>query len=249
MEYSTASISRPRTKGPRPSFMLGYKREKISPKERTGLGTCWHKVFKNPVIVRGFPILARNNDERGLEIPLNIMATLGGADRATIFGDQLLIKGHATMFVPTKRVQNSVLWHFIHKENGERISFAAAKTLCPTRATIDIVDYSCLMTSRSFLGWASSVQLCTGTPDKIPVAFFGSADCSSPHQGQLPWIMEHCVLREPTILRESAHWRGSTYPAGKPLQWDQCFLLERKTSLPASRVPILTEPRSFQQVD
>jgi hypothetical protein len=248
MEYSTASIARPQTNGPRPSFVLGFKREKINPKERAGLGTCWHKVFKNPVIVRGFPILARNNDERGLEIPLNIMATLGGADRTTIFGDQLLIKGHATMFVPTKRVQNSVLWHFIHNENEERISFAAAKTRCPTRATTDVVDYSCLMTSRSFLGWASSVQLCTGTPN-ILIAFFGFADCSSPHQGRLPWIMEHCALREPTILGESAHWRGSTYPAGKSLQWDQRFLWDRRTSLSASRVRILTEPRSSQQVD
>jgi hypothetical protein len=134
--------------------MLGFRQEKISPKERTGLGkiTCGHKVFKDPVIVRGFPILARDNDERGLKIPLNIMTTLGGADRATIFGDQLLIKGHATMFDPTRRVQNSVLWHFIHNENGERISFAAAKASCPTRATTNVVDYSCLMTSRSFLG-------------------------------------------------------------------------------------------------
>jgi hypothetical protein len=151
--------------------MLGFKQEKISPEERAELGkiTCGHKVFKDPVIVRGFPILARNSDERGLKIPLNIMATLGGADRATIFGDQLLIKGRATMFDPTRRVQNSVLWHFIHNENGKRISFAAAKTRCPTRATTNVVDYSCLMTSRSFLGWTSSVQLCTGTSDKMPI--------------------------------------------------------------------------------
>jgi hypothetical protein len=205
MEYANATIAGFRAESPVPSFILGFKREKIGAKERAGLGTCWHKVFKNPVIVRGFPVLARNNDERGLEIPLNIMAALGGADRTTIFGDQLLIKGHATMFVPTRRVQNSVMWHFIQNENGDRISFAAAKTRCPTRATTDIVDYSCLMTSRMFLGWASSVQLCTGKLDKILIVFFVFADCPSSHQECLPLIMEHCDLLEPIILEEGVH--------------------------------------------
>lgn len=189
-------------------------------------------MFKNPVIVRGFPILARNNDERGLEIRSNIMATLGGADRTTIFVQPIVDQGACNNVCPNEANTKFSIVAFYTQRKCRTDIVWRCETRCPTRATTDVVGYSCLMTSRSFLGWASPVQLCTGTPYRIPIAFFGFADYSSPHQGRLPWIMEHCVLREQTILRESAHWGGSTYPAGKPLQWDQYFLLKRRTHCP-----------------
>lgn len=40
-------------------------------------GTCWQHLFQNPTIVKGYPIRARSYNERGLELPLKMMAMLG----------------------------------------------------------------------------------------------------------------------------------------------------------------------------
>jgi len=136
----------------------GYHTQTLQDGSSVRDGECWHDLFRNPVIVSGFPILARDHSERGLEIPLGIMARLGGADRATIFDDQVLIKGFSTMFVPTKRTHDSILWHFIR--HPERISYLEAKKFCS--AANVITTYSALESTRNFLGWSASVLLHTG---------------------------------------------------------------------------------------
>ena len=123
-------------------------------------GKCWQHLFRNPVIVPEFPILARDHNEGGLEIPLDMMSRLGGADRATIFDGQLIIKGFSTMFVPTARIHNSILWHLIRNENDQRISYLDAKKHCSTRNVI--TTYAALESTRNFLGWSASVLLYTG---------------------------------------------------------------------------------------
>ena len=91
-------------------------------------GTCWQPLFRNPVIVKGFPILARSHGEKGLEIPLNMMAGLGEAYRVTNFDDGLLIKGFSTLFYPTLRIDNSIQWHYLLTKTAvESSSFAAGK--------------------------------------------------------------------------------------------------------------------------
>lgn len=151
--------------GVRPVFKLDFRPENLAPEELRQNGTCWHNLFKNPVIVKGFPILAREHHKSGLEIPLNMMARLGEATRATQFDGQLQIKGFSTMFVPTQRICNSVLWHFLYNENETRMPYLPAKNGSLTCARLDTVNYSCLESTRSFLGWVSSVRLQTGKFD------------------------------------------------------------------------------------
>jgi hypothetical protein len=128
-------------------------------------GACWLPLFKNPVIVQGFPILARLQAEKGLEIPLNMMAGLGEASRVTIFDGGLLVKGFSTLFCPMKRLKRSVLWHYLFEQEGGRISYLAASDRCPERALLRNVDNACLPLSRHFLGWTSSVEIRAGTAD------------------------------------------------------------------------------------
>jgi hypothetical protein len=61
--------------------------------------SCRRSLFRNPIIVEGYPILSRNNEEKGLEIPLNIMAGLGQASRVTNFGGVLSSNGIRPCFV------------------------------------------------------------------------------------------------------------------------------------------------------
>lgn len=125
-------------------------------------GSCWHSLFRNPVIAKGYPVLARNHQEKGLEIPLNMMAQLGEASRATEFDGSLVIKGFSTMFVPTERTGNSMLWHFLYEENQSRISYLSARRHLSNQPLIDTVDFLSSNPTRNFLGWASSVVMRTG---------------------------------------------------------------------------------------
>jgi hypothetical protein len=127
-------------------------------------GTCWQPLFRNPVIVKGYPILARNHQERGLELPLNMMAGLGEAFRVTNWAGGLVVKGFSTLFSPIGRFNNSVQWHYLFEKDGGRISYLSADDRCPDRVRSSSLDAPCLPFYRNFLGWASSIEINTGTP-------------------------------------------------------------------------------------
>ena len=158
MAYSTAHIKI--VKNPITLFKIDFSISNLEVDSRSKQnGSYWHSLFRNAVIVRGYPILARAHDESGLEIALNMMAGSGQASCATIFDGALVIKGFSTMFVPMGRIRNSVLWHFLYNKDTSRISYLSARERCSRQALIDTVDVSCLEYTRNFLGWASSVLM------------------------------------------------------------------------------------------
>lgn len=126
-------------------------------------GSCWQKLFRNPVIVQGYPILCRIGKEVGLEISLEMMALLGNASRYTTFEDTLILKGFSTMFVPTASSKDSITWHFLFNEDDQiRIPYTEASRRCQIRETVDGVNASRLGSARHFLGWAVDVEQHTG---------------------------------------------------------------------------------------
>ena len=127
-----------------------------------GDGTCWHAIFRNPTIVPGYPMLARTKKEKGLEIPLNMMASLIEAAHATDFDGGILIKGFSSILIPTARIENSILWHLEYKEDGSRMAYCTGNERCLTSPGPDSVDLSLLKVSRNFLGWAPSAILRAG---------------------------------------------------------------------------------------
>lgn len=141
---------------------LNYSLHDIGLRSGDQRSICWHALFRNPVIVEGFPTANRLNGERGLEIPLPMMASLGLVERATIFDGALVLKGFCSMFVPTKRSKDSIQWHFVRSGDGTRISYLEADNVCPERLKSDSVDTNCLEYVRNFVGWVSSAALRTG---------------------------------------------------------------------------------------
>ncbi|KAH8743272.1 hypothetical protein BGZ57DRAFT_779308, partial [Hyaloscypha finlandica] len=129
--------------------------------KNTQKGTCWHALFNNPVIAKGYPIPKRGS-EKGLEIPLSYMAQLGQAYRATVFGGHLVIKGCITMFAPTLRLGNSVLWHFLFNRDERRMSYLTPEDLGLDNVSSEVVDHACLDSVRNFLGWSSHIEIHTG---------------------------------------------------------------------------------------
>jgi hypothetical protein len=150
--------------GAEATFKLTFKVEEVehNQQEPNPIGACWQPLFRNPVIVKGYPILARSWAERGLEIPLNIMAGLGEASRITNFAGGLVVKGFSTLFCPTRLVNNSIQWHYLFEKDGSRIPYVAADDRCPARLRSDDIGMTCLPQCRNFLGWASSVEIHTG---------------------------------------------------------------------------------------
>jgi hypothetical protein len=125
-------------------------------------GSCWQKLFRNPVIVKGYPLLARNHNEKGLEISLDVMASLGNATRAAVFNGTLLVKGFSTIFVPTAYAETSVTWHFLFNEDQTRMPYSEASRQCPNRISAEVINTTFVEKARHFLGWASEVAVYTG---------------------------------------------------------------------------------------
>lgn len=84
---------------------------------------CWHGLFRNPVVVLGYPISRRQQDVPGLELPLDIMAELAQTRYLNPFAGRLILKGFSTILVPTAASDTLVTWHLLHNPDGSRISY------------------------------------------------------------------------------------------------------------------------------
>lgn len=123
-------------------------------------GQCWHNMFKNPVVVKGFPIPRRPEPDTGLEISLNMMARLVRAQRADSFNGKLYIKGFAAMLVPTKSHTDLLIWHLLYNKDGTRISYL--DNTFPHTENVSPLDF---VKVRHVIGWCSEVRNYAGTKD------------------------------------------------------------------------------------
>jgi len=138
-------------------FQFKFLVEKVGKKAEPLNGQCWHSLFRNPLVVKGFPIPRRREHDYGLEIPLNMMADLTGTHRANMFKDKLFIKSFSTMLVPTEHKGDLLIWHLLYNEDGSRISYLDN----PLSHAVN-VNFSTLEISRHVLGWCSKVKNCAG---------------------------------------------------------------------------------------
>ncbi|KAF5607433.1 Pfs domain-containing protein [Fusarium pseudoanthophilum] len=138
--------------------VIGFELEqRLEPPDNEN-GHCWHGIFRNPVVVNGFPILPKWERNTGLEMPLNIMAELARADRVDQFNDKVYIKGFSTMLVPTRQFKEVIYWHLIYKEDGSRISY-----LDDDLDWDALAGFPDLTTHRHVLGWCSEARFYAGS--------------------------------------------------------------------------------------
>lgn len=127
-------------------------------------GQCWHGLFRNPVLVLGYPISRRPKDVPGLELPLDIMAGLAQTRYLNPFAGKLLLKGFSTMLVPTAASDTLVTWHLLHNPDGSRISYLRSTTMPAVPATV-----SHLERCRHVLVWCPEMRLYAGRSPIDPV--------------------------------------------------------------------------------
>ncbi|KAL8948017.1 MAG: hypothetical protein Q9222_005759 [Ikaeria aurantiellina] len=142
-------------------FRVSFITSEMSKEEQS----CWIPLFANPTIATGFPIASRQNEEEGLEIPLEMMGALGGAHHITTYDEGLVIKGHSAMFVPIKRHGDSIQWHLVRGQGDRRLTYRELSSASPNRATLDTVNFEHLADARHFLGWWKSAETHLGTAD------------------------------------------------------------------------------------
>jgi hypothetical protein len=130
---------------------VGYEGTLVSPDLRNG--ECWHKMFRNPVVVWGYPILRRQElvAGTGLEIPLNMLVALTDASGLSEFDGKTFIKGYSAMLIPTKQVDDLILWHLLFNDDGERISYTDCRI-----AALDHIQPTGIKQARHILGWVCS---------------------------------------------------------------------------------------------
>lgn len=143
-------------------------------------GQCWHDIFRNPVVVRGYPIPQRLECNTGLEISLNIMAGLARTRRVNRFKEKVYIKGFSTMLVPTKKNTDIICWHLIYNKNGEHISY-----LDDDQDQEQYIGQLDLENYRHVLGWCSEAKLNAGK-----------------HVFQICPTVDSCFLHEITKARQ-----------------------------------------------
>lgn len=80
---------------------IGWRR--IEARPQLGAGQCWHALFRSVSIVQGYPIPKRTEQESGLELSLDLMASLFQARYLNIFRQTPMIKGFLTLLYPTKQ--------------------------------------------------------------------------------------------------------------------------------------------------
>ncbi|KAK3690427.1 hypothetical protein B0T22DRAFT_537089 [Podospora appendiculata] len=198
-------------------------------------------MFRNPVMVCGYPILATSRG-LGLEMPLNIIAGLNGSDRVTEFDGKVFIKGYSTMVVATKVSPdaNVLTWHYLYNSKGERLSY-----LDHALENVDQINLDQLKSARHVVGWcddsmynAENVTLSAGSIITGSVQFAVGVKDTALHltrSGYIPklrWIATKYVL-----LWDEADKRGWLVNCIRR-QVSSAFLLDfGKMQNPSKRTP------------
>ncbi|KAE8359467.1 hypothetical protein BDV27DRAFT_168539 [Aspergillus caelatus] len=121
---------------------------------------CWHNLFRNHVVVTGYPIPWRSETTTGLEIPLNMMAGLAQSKGVNSFNKKLFIKEFSIMLILTRQSGHMVLWHLIYNMDRSRIPYI--QHVVPHLENISIFD---LERARHMLGWCSEARYNAGSAD------------------------------------------------------------------------------------
>ena len=134
-------------------FTVDYDKSPVSDQ------SCWFSLFNSPVIAHGFPIPERSHSEQGLELPIELMATLGGGRHVIEFEGGLVIKGPSMAFIPVQQFEDTIQWHMISNSDGTRLRYSDLRR---PRALLNEVNFESIRTKRAILGWSQVAQTLLG---------------------------------------------------------------------------------------
>lgn len=139
-------------------FTISYQNE-IVDTLTLGNGNCWHSLFRNPVLVRGYPIPRRPDgfeNSPGIEMSVGMMAALTNAKRLVDFYGATFIKGFSSMLMAARMVGEIVLWHHLFNPDGNYIQYSDPRVYEAADRTTIGVDI--MNRGRHFIGWCRNVK-------------------------------------------------------------------------------------------
>jgi hypothetical protein len=128
-------------------------------------GSCWLQMFQNFVIATGFPIPSRG-DQKGIELPLELMLPLSRISYPLECGDKFALKGHSTALVAMSETADSIQWHFVcQKDRAKPISLEIICKLCEEASQDTTIESLFTSPKRHFLGLWEHAEIHLGTAD------------------------------------------------------------------------------------
>ncbi|CAJ2512806.1 Uu.00g009250.m01.CDS01 [Anthostomella pinea] len=164
------SLGEIRTTNRSPSKVSMHIELAASPKldenlQRPEIGACWQGLFRNPLVVRGYPISLRCPDSAlGLQLSLSTLMALVPNSRIVPYMGKLFIKRFSTLLVAVKRVDNVILWHAIPNVDGSYIYYHD-KRVSVHDIKVDSSILQELAELKHVVGWTSRADNLAGTPD------------------------------------------------------------------------------------
>ena len=155
-------------------FDIGFRFEHCEQQDGRRNGECWHGLFRNAVIVKGFPISRRPSSEgrsSGLELPLKMAAQLIDTKVIDKFGTAAFLKGFSTMAVFMRLRQGVCLWHLLYNESGDYIPYTA-RPMFPARVGLSTIRG--LEDARQIVGWCPESDFNIGKNHSASHCFLSS---------------------------------------------------------------------------
>lgn len=141
---------------------LDFEAEVIDQESLSTQGTCWTRLFTNPILVSGYPILRKSTPATGLETSLSIMASIVQAHQIVRIENRIVMKGFNSLVVASAVDGGSIRWHaFTSSKPKDRISYFDPQI----EESVSNEEKTPLLRSlegfRHIIGWCSEVtELC-----------------------------------------------------------------------------------------
>lgn len=144
-------------------FRVVYNTNPVPEGHRLAEGGCWLGLFPSCQVTIGYPIPSRKPQRLGLELSLDMMVSLIGADRVTSFGQDLIIKGYSDLFYATEHNEGCMMWHLICNKRDpvlgmSRISFSDTRIPRPTDQTPSLLQPDDVLCMRHIVGWTTTIR-------------------------------------------------------------------------------------------
>lgn len=139
---------------------MGFILEEADATGLSDTGNCWWGMFRNPVIVKDYPIPRRSQPGTGVEVSLDVLATLMNSRRVVEFSGVTFVKGFSAMLIAVGVVGNVILWHLLFNADGRYISYEDPRVPRPskTQKLTEGLGIAALEGSRHIVGWCDKVK-------------------------------------------------------------------------------------------
>ncbi|KAI9662604.1 MAG: hypothetical protein M1821_008771 [Bathelium mastoideum] len=141
-------------------YQIGFKIDQPVTRGGGQSGECWHSMFRNPVMVSGYPTLRKHEDGLGIEMPLNMIGALAGSEQVNTFDGKVFVKGFSAMLIATKITRDLLIWHYSYNNEGGRISYLDHQV-----QSVDNISLLQLDGARHVVGWCSDCKYYAGAAD------------------------------------------------------------------------------------